>query len=251
MTPSRIEIIALPGMPEIVPRDDLARLIAHAMNNAAIAPRRGDVIVVAQKIVSKAEGRLVPLSRVEPSSEARKWADEWKKDARLIELVLRESRRIIRRQNGIVISETHHGFVCANAGVDISNAPEGMAILLPLDPDASAKRLQESLDALFGAEIAVIIADTFGRPWREGLINVALGVAGLSPLLDYRGAFDGNGRLLHATVIALADEIASAAELVMGKSDRVPVALVRGLTLGRTEGTGRDLIRAAEKDLFR
>jgi coenzyme F420-0:L-glutamate ligase / coenzyme F420-1:gamma-L-glutamate ligase len=251
MASSRIEIIALPGLPEIEPGDDLARLIAGAMKDTDIAPQGDDVLVAAQKIVSKAEGRLVPLASVAPSGRAREWAKEWNKDARVIELVLRESKRIVRMQNGIIVSETHHGFVCANAGVDVSNAPEGMAILLPLDPDASARRLRDGLFAVFGISIGVIVADTFGRPWREGLVNVALGVAGIPPLLDYRGARDGNGKPLQATVIAAADEIASAAELVMGKSDRVPVATVRGLALDGEEGSGRDLIRAAERDLFR
>jgi coenzyme F420-0:L-glutamate ligase / coenzyme F420-1:gamma-L-glutamate ligase len=251
VAPQRIEIIALPGMPEIVPGADLPRLIAGAMKHSSIAPQSGDTLVVAQKIVSKAEGRLVSLDSAAPSERAREWAKAWNKDARLIELVLRESKRIVRMQNGIIVSETPHGFVCANAGIDVSNAPDGMAILLPLDSDASARRLREEIFAAFAVDIGVIVSDTFGRPWREGLVNVALGVSGLSPLIDYRGERDGNGKTLQATVIATADEIASAAELVMGKADRVPAAIVRGLAPNQGEGTGRDLIRAAEKDLFR
>jgi coenzyme F420-0:L-glutamate ligase/coenzyme F420-1:gamma-L-glutamate ligase len=210
----------------------------------------GDVFVVAQKIVSKAEGRIVPLGSISPSARAAKWAADWSKDSRVIELVLREAKRIVRMERGLIVAETSHGFVCANAGIDLSNADEGAAILLPEDPDASARALQIRLGESLGVDIGIIISDTFGRPWREGLVNVALGVAGIAPLIDYRGARDANGKLLQATIIALADELASAAELVMGKADRVPVAIIRGVA-NAGNGSGRDLIRPEEKDLFR
>jgi coenzyme F420-0:L-glutamate ligase/coenzyme F420-1:gamma-L-glutamate ligase len=241
----------LPGLPEVKPGDDLARLIAEAAAENDLRVAEGDILVLAQKIVSKAEGRIVRLDSIAPSERARAWAQAWSKDARVVELVLRESARIVRMEKGIIISETAHGFVCANAGVDVSNAPEECAILLPLDPDASARALQSRLSESFGTSIGVIVSDTFGRAWREGLVNVALGVAGLAPLVDYRGARDANGKVLQATVIAVADEIASAAELAMGKSDRVPVAVVRGIASKSLDGSGRDLIRPAERDLFR
>ena len=210
----------------------------------------GDVFVIAQKIVSKAEGRIILLDSIVPSEGAANWAQEWNKDPCVIELVLREAKRIIRMERGVIIAETQHGFVCANAGIDLSNADEGTAILLPEDPDASARALQTRLGESLGADIGVIISDTFGRPWREGLVNVALGVAGVGSLIDYRGARDANGKLLQATIIAMADELASAAELVMGKADRVPVAIIRGIAMGPS-GNGRDLIRPEETDLFR
>ena len=247
-----IQIFPLAGLPEIKPGDDLAQLIiagAPTKENFRVQP--GDILVIAQKIVSKAEGRIVPLESITPSEQAIAWAKAWDKDARAVELVLRESKRIVRMERGIIIAETQHGFVCANAGVDLSNTPEGTAIILPLDPDASARALKEKVEAAFQADIGIIISDTFGRPWREGLVNVALGVAGLAPLIDYRGKTDSGGKLLQATIIALADELASAAELVMGKSDGVPVVIIRGVQTNSREGSGRDLIRPAEKDLFR
>ena len=211
----------------------------------------GDVIVVAQKIVSKAEGKIVRLGTVAPSERAAQWATEFAKDPQVIELVLREASRIVRMDRGVIVAETRHGFVCANAGVDTSNTPEGTATLLPENPDRSARKLQAALSKRFHARVGVIISDTFGRPWREGLVNVALGVAGIAPLIDYRGRRDANGKLMQATIIARADEIASAAELVMRKADRVPVAIVRGLARGKTGGSGKDLIRPRERDLFR
>jgi coenzyme F420-0:L-glutamate ligase / coenzyme F420-1:gamma-L-glutamate ligase len=245
-----IEIFPLPGLAEIAPGDDLARLIAEALAARAFRVVSGDIFVVAQKIVSKSEGRIVRLDTVAASERSLAWAGEWGKDARVVELVFREARRIVRMERGILIAETRHGFVCANAGIDLSNAEEGTAILLPHDPDASARLLRSELARRLGATIGVIVSDTFGRPWREGLVNVALGVAGISPLIDYRGKPDANGKPLQATIIAQADELASAAELVMGKSDRVPVAIVRGVAAAGA-GSGRDLIRPVEKDLFR
>ena len=246
-----IEIFPLPGLPEIKPGDDLARLIADAVIAQEFRIEPGDVFVIAQKIVSKAEGRVVSLSSVYPSARAVQWARDWDKDARVIELVLRESKRILRMERGIIIAETRHGFVCANAGVDLSNAENGTAILLPDDPDASACGLQASFSDTFGVRIGIIISDTFGRTWREGLVNVALGVAGVAPLIDYRGQKDAGGKILQATLIAAGDELASAAELVMGKADRLPVAIIRGFESSANSGSGRDLIRAPELDLFR
>src|SRR5438874_2055352 len=193
MTRSPVQIFPLAGLPEIRPGDDVTRLILGAVRMAEFPIAAGDVFVVAQKIVSKAEGRIVSLDSIVPSRRAAKWAQEWGKDPRLIELVLRESKRIVRMERGVIIAETHHGFVCANAGIDLSNAAEGTAILLPEDSDASARALQTQLSESLGAAIGIIISDTFGRPWREGLVNVALGVAGVAPLLDYRGARDGGG----------------------------------------------------------
>jgi coenzyme F420-0:L-glutamate ligase/coenzyme F420-1:gamma-L-glutamate ligase len=250
VTRSPVQIFPLPGLPEIRRGDDLARLILGALRMQEFRVAAGDVFVIAQKVVSKAEGRVVLLDSIVPSTRAAKWAAEWGKDPRVIELVLRESKRIIRMERGVIIAETSHGFVCANAGIDLSNADEGTAILLPEDPDASARALQTRLGESLGADIGIIISDTFGRPWREGLVNVALGVAGVAALIDYRGERDAGGKLLQATIIALADELASAAELVMGKADRVPVAIIRGVA-NAPPGSGRDLIRPEERDLFR
>ena len=232
-----IQIFPLPGLPEIEPGADLAALIAGALGAQEFRVGAGDVFVIAQKIVSKAEGRIVRLETIAPSDRADAWARAWGKDPRAVELVLRESHRIVRMERGIIVAETRHGFVCANAGVDLSNAEEGTAILLPHDPDASARSLQTALSATLGADIAVIVSDTFGRPWREGLVNVALGVAGMPALIDYRGQRDAQGKLLQATIIALADELASAAELVMGKADGMPVAIIRGVQMTSREGS--------------
>ena len=251
MARSPIQIFPIAGLPEVKAGDDLPQWIVKSLSSGGAPVSAGDVLVVAQKIVSKAEGRFVPLESVEPSERAFRWASEYQKDPRVIELVLREASRIVRMERGVIVAETRHGFVCANAGVDVSNVPEGMALLLPEDPDRSASELRERLTKTFGLPVGVIISDTFGRPWREGLVNVALGVAGIAPLLDYRGQRDASGKLLQATLIAIADEIASAAELVMGKSDGVPLAIVRGLDASGAPGTGRDLIRPAERDIFR
>ena len=246
-----IQIIPLPGLPEIAPGDDLSRLIANAVKKQDLRVGEGDLFVVAHKIVSKAEGKIVRLDSIQPSTRAEEWAAEYQKDARVIELVLAEASRIVRMERGVIVAETRHGFVCANAGVDVSNAPEGTAILLPDDADRSARAMQTRLEENFGVHVAVIISDSFGRPWREGLVNVALGVAGIAPLVDYRGELDTSGKTLQATVIARADELAAAAELVMGKTDRVPVAIVRGVASREESGSGRDLIRPAATDIFR
>jgi coenzyme F420-0:L-glutamate ligase/coenzyme F420-1:gamma-L-glutamate ligase len=246
-----IEIFRLPGLPEVRPGDDIAGAIALAARTHDMRVLEDDIFVVAQKIVSKSEGRIVRLDQVAPSERSRLWAEQWNKDARLVELVLRESKRLVRMERGVIIAETHHGFVCANAGIDASNTEEGTAILLPENPDASARVLQTRLSEAFACHVGVIVSDTFGRAWREGLVNVALGVAGFNPLLDYRGQRDANGKPLQATVIAVADELAAAAELIMGKSDRMPVAIIRGVRPAGRTGSGAELIRPADKDLFR
>lgn len=254
-----VAIHPVPGLPEVRPGDDLAALLLNALHEAGLGPATGDVLVVAQKVVSKAEGSRVALADVEPSPVARQWAEQWGKDARLVELVLRESRRVVRMERGVLITETHHGYVCANAGVDLSNAGAGdageLAILLPEDPDRSAARLREAIAAATGADVGVIVADTFGRPWRVGLTQVALGVAGLAPLVDLREGQDVDGRTLHATIIAVADQLACAADLVCGKTRRVPAAVIRGWPRpegpGAPEAPGSVLLRAPEMDLFR
>jgi coenzyme F420-0:L-glutamate ligase/coenzyme F420-1:gamma-L-glutamate ligase len=252
-----LTVYPIAGLPEVLPGDDLAGLFCRAAEQAGTALADGDVAVFAQKVVSKAEGSRVALSEVRPSERALDWARQWNKDARLVEVVLRESRRIVRMERGILIAETRHGFVCANAGVDVSNSGTGdVAILLPEDPDRSARRLRAGIAAATGRQVGVIVADSFGRPWRNGLTQAALGVAGLAPLLDLRGRADADGRPMHVTVIAVADELAGAADLVCGKTRRVPAALIRGWSGlleagGAQPGAGRDLVRPAEEDLFR
>lgn len=244
-----LEILPVDGIPEVRPGDDLPALIFAAAQGIF---RSGDIMVVTHKIVSKAEGRLVNLGNVEPSAFAKEFAVRYEKDPRQVEVVLRESRRIVRMDRGIIISETHHGFVCANAGVDASNVPgDDTVCLLPLDPDASAARLQSNLLSRTGAEIAVIISDSFGRAWRQGITNVAVGVAGMNPLADYRGETDPHGHPLTASILAVADELAATAELVMGKIAGIPVAIVRGYPYQRGSGTGKDLLMEPERDLFR
>jgi coenzyme F420-0:L-glutamate ligase/coenzyme F420-1:gamma-L-glutamate ligase len=246
-----LHVFAVRGIPEVTRDADLAGLIAGAVEHEGHRVDGGEVFVVAQKIVSKAEGAVVRLDAVAPSPMATQWAAEHAKDPRIVEVIFRESRRIVRMDRDILITETRHGFVCANAGVDASNVPPGFVTVLPADPDASAERLRSALSARFGSPVAVIVSDTFGRPWREGFVNVALGVAGLQPLLDYRGTVDSFGRPLTSTVIALADELASAAEIVTRKAAATPVAIVRGAADWAGPGTGRMLVRDAQRDLFR
>ncbi len=246
-------------MPEIAPGDELATLILEACRRENLELVDGDVVVVTQKIVSKAEGCIESLGSVDPSPIASTFARDSGKDPRLVELALREAKRIVRMDRGVLITETRHGFVCANSGVDASNvgSPDA-ATTLPREPDRSAERLRRELQDATGARIALIISDTFGRPWREGVVNVAIGVAGLNPLNDYRGRADADGRSLSATVIAVADELAGAAELVMGKLDRIPVCVVRGYSYasaddvdGGGDDGARPLVRDAAHDLFR
>ena len=241
-------MIPLRSIPEVRAGADLGRLLADAAGRAG-GLEGGDVLVVAQKAVSKAEGRTVRLAGVVPSERARAAAGDG--DPRQVEVVLREAVRIVRMRPPLLIVETRHGFVCASAGVDASNAPErGTVVLLPLDPDGSAASLRRRLEELTGARVGVIVTDSFGRPWRQGTTDVAIGVAGLAPLLDLRGERDRVGYELHGTTIAVADEIAGAAELVMGKTAGVPAALVRGLRLGGT-GSAAELVMPPERDLFR
>jgi coenzyme F420-0:L-glutamate ligase/coenzyme F420-1:gamma-L-glutamate ligase len=249
--PPRYEVIGVGGIPEVRSGDDVARLIvgaAHAQGTPIVA---GDILVIGQKIVSKAEGRLVRLADVTPSAIATSIASGTGRDPRLVEVILRESRRVVRMDKGVLITETHHGWVCANAGVDQSNVDVDTLALLPADPDASARALREAIRALTAHEVAIIVADTFGRPWREGLTNVAIGLAGLAPLRSYIGELDSAGRPLSATILAVADELASAAELVMGKLDRIPVAIVRGLPLVPSDEGSKPLLRDPARDLFR
>jgi coenzyme F420-0:L-glutamate ligase / coenzyme F420-1:gamma-L-glutamate ligase len=250
-----ISLVPLEGIPEIRPGDDLAQMIAAALAAASIGLTNDDVLVVTQKVVSKAEGRVVDLATVEPRPEAREWAERWGKDARQVELVLRESAEVVRMADGgLIISRTHHGFVCANAGVDLSNTGgDELATLLPEDPDASARALRERLGELGGARPAVIISDSFGRPWRSGIVNVAIGAAGMGVLDDLRGAPDADGREMRSTVIAVADELASAADLAGGKVGQRPVVLVRGATFPRATADyvgARPLVMPREQDLF-
>lgn len=240
-----IEIHPLQGVPEVKEGDDLAEHIVRA-----IEVREDDILVLAQKAVSKAEGKVVRLADVEPSPFARTLAAD-DGDARQLEVVLREARRVLRARQSFVIAETRHGFICASAGVDASNAPaEGTVVLLPDDPDASAARIRDRLRELTGATVGVIVSDSFGRPWRQGTIDVAIGVAGIPALLDLRGTRDASGYELRSTQIAVADELASAAELVMGKNRAVPGAVIRGLRL-EGEGTARDIPIPEDRDLFR
>ncbi len=249
--PPRYEVIGVEGLPEIGAGADLGRLIVEAAAKQGTALEAGDLLVVSQKVVSKAEGRIVRLSAVSPSPRALAMASELGRDPRLIEVILGESRRVVRHDKGVLIVETHHGWICANAGVDQSNVEADTACLLPEDADASARRLRRRVESLTGLAPAIIVADTFGRPWREGLTNVAVGVAGLAPLRSYLGEHDPAGHVLQATVLALADELAGAAEPVMGKLARIPVALVRGLPWEPAEGSSRDLLRDPSRDLFR
>lgn len=248
---SRLEVFGIPGLPELRPGDDLVRLTLAAARAAGAPLAAGDVVVLSQKAVSKVEGRLVRLADVTPSPFALELAQAQKKDPRLVELILRESRRIVRMDRGILITETRHGQICANAGVDQSNVGPGWASLLPEDPDASARAFVERVRAEAGVDVAVIVADTFGRPWREGLVNVAIGVAGLRPLQTYLGVADAHGYVLQATVLAVADELAATAELVMGKLEGVPVAVVRGYRYEAGPGSARELLRDPNLDLFR
>lgn len=251
-----VAVIPVPGLPMIRPGDDLPRLLGDAIEAARVGLKTGDIVAVCQKVVSKAEGAVVRLDDVVASPFAQHLAARTGggKDPRAMEVVLREAQRIVRMDRGHVICETRHGFVCANAGVDESNGVEpGTLTLLPKDPDASAERLRAALAARFGVELAVVVTDTFGRPWREGLVEVALGCAGMDPLLDLRGRADLSGRELHHTVVALADTVAAASGLVMEKDSKVAAAIVRGVryTSGGGAGAIRRLIRRPELDLFR
>jgi coenzyme F420-0:L-glutamate ligase / coenzyme F420-1:gamma-L-glutamate ligase len=253
---SEIRILPVQGIGEILPGSDLGLIIYEAMQAQKLALQQGDILVVTQKIVSKAEGRIVNLDKVEPSQFAEVVALNSRKDAQYIEVVLRESRRVVRMDHGVLLTETKHGFICANSGVDESNVNGGREItLLPIDPDRSAQELRTRLQKLAGEgaafDIAVIITDTWGRPWRNGQVNMAIGVAGMEAIADYRGQHDPYGYELQASAIAVADELASAGELVMGKIDRVPVALIRGYSYLPGKGNAQSLLRDPATDMFR
>lgn len=246
-----VRVLPIPGIPEVQRGDDLPAAISHHANGLLLP---GDVVVVTHKIVSKAEGRLVDLNTIQPSVLAKDFASRFDKDPRQVEVVLRESKRVVRMERGVIISETRHGFICANAGVDASNVPgQDVVCLLPLDPDASAARIRDKLAASLNSDLlAVVVSDSFGRPWRYGITNVAIGVAGMDPLADYRGETDPYGYPLTASVLAVADELAAAAELVMGKTSGVPVAVVRDYPYNpQPAGSGKDLLMPPERDLFR
>ncbi len=252
----RIEAVAIAGLGEVVPGDDLPALIADVLASATdVLPLRDDdVLVVTQKIVSKAEGAIVDLDTIEPSLVATQFAERYDRDARQVEVVLREAKRVVRMANGVIITETHHGFVCANGGIDASNvgpASGSIVTLLPHDPDASADGIRAAIREHLGKDVPVIVSDSFGRPWRFGIVDVAIGVSGLLPLDDLRGEPDADGRIMRSTVRSVADELASAAELVLGKSTRRPIALVRGADFKRGEGRIADALIPAEMDLFR
>jgi coenzyme F420-0:L-glutamate ligase/coenzyme F420-1:gamma-L-glutamate ligase len=249
---SEVRIIPVAGMGEVRAGEVLADLILAALRQHDHSLEHGDVLVVTQKIVSKAEGRTVDLREITPSPFAHTLAAQGRKSAAYYEVVLRESRRIVKMQNGVLITETHAGLICANAGVDESNVPgTEIVTLLPVDADRSAADLRAALHEHTGREVAVIISDSFGRPWREGQVNIAIGVAGIDPLRDYAGMQDAHGRQLEASALAIGDELASAAELVMGKTDGVPVAIVRGYPFGAQAGTAARLLRDPRFDLFR
>jgi coenzyme F420-0:L-glutamate ligase/coenzyme F420-1:gamma-L-glutamate ligase len=248
---SPLWLFAIQGLPEIRKGYNLAKSIASAADRSGITLEDGDVVVVAQKIISKAEGRLVNLAKVEPSSQAAALAKRLSNDARFIEVVLRESRRIVRSER-VLIVETHHGFVCANAGVDHSNVRgQEFVTLLPKNPDLSARRLAQGLRKQTGKRLAVIISDTFGRPWRLGLINVAIGASGVPALVDLRGTRDRHAKFLRATILAVADELAAAAGLLMGKAAGTPVVVIRGYRYRFVQDPAARIIRSAEEDLFR
>lgn len=257
--PPRLKVVALDGIPEIRPGDDLPALLAERVAElhatGPLAPlRQDDVLVVTQKIVSKAEGAIVDLTTVEPRPEAIAFAERWDRDPRQVEVVLREARRVVRMANGVIITETAHGFVCANGGVDASNvgpASGSIVTLLPVDPDASAAGIRAAIRGRLGLDLPVIVSDSFGRPWRWGIVDVAIGVSGLQPLEDLRGSADADGRTMRSTVRAVADEIASAAELALGKTAGRPAAVVRGAHPLLGEGTIREALIPGESDLFR
>jgi len=251
-----LQVVPVDGLGEIVPGDDLPTLVAEALAAAVdlLPLRLDDVLVVTQKIVSKAEGALVDLTTIEPRPEAVGFARRHDRDARQVEVVLREARRVVRMANGVIITETRHGFVCANGGIDASNvgpASGSVVTLLPEDPDASADRIRAAIETRLGHDLPVIVSDSFGRPWRYGIVDVAIGVSGLAPLEDLRGVPDADGRVMRSTVRAVADELASAAELVLGKTTGRPLALIRGATFQRGHGRVRDSLIPPEMDLFR
>lgn len=249
---AEVRIIGIEGIPEVSEGSDVPGMLVAAAKAQGTPIESGDVLVVTQKIVSKAEGRVVDAKSIVPSEFAWKIAKQWDKDAHVVEAVLRESRRIVRMDRGVIIAESRLGHISANAGVDTSNLKErGQVALLPEDPDRWCREAREAVRRLVGADIAVIMSDTFGRPWREGLTDVAIGLAGMLPVIDYRGQPDPTGNVMHASVLAVADELAGAAELVIGKFSRMPAAIIRGYAYPKGDGRAVDLQRAPDKDLFR
>jgi coenzyme F420-0:L-glutamate ligase/coenzyme F420-1:gamma-L-glutamate ligase len=251
--PPEIRVIGIQGMPEVKAGDNLSAQIMDAAEAQGTAIESGDVLVVTQKVVSKAEGRVVSIDSVEASPLALSITEGHRRDPRHTELILRESKRIVRMDRGVILSETYHGFNCANAGIDASNIPgSGTVALLPVDPDASARRVREAVRGRLGVDVAVVVSDTFGRPWRNGAVNVAIGVAGINPMLSYVGEEDEHGNMMYTTVICVADELAATAELVTGKVAAVPVALVKGYEYEPMEDASHwALVRDPDKDLFR
>jgi len=250
--PDKLHIIAIPLADEIKPGDSLIDKLLQSLRRHDLAFKSGDILVVKHKIVSKAEGRIVDLATIKPSPHSATWANKYKLDARVIELALREGRAVIRRKNGVLITETRHGFICANSGVDVSNVDGGRhALLLPADPDRSARKLHRELKQRTAFAIPVLITDTFGRPWREGLVDFCIGMAGMKALRDDRGRRDPHGYILHASLEAIADELACAAALVCGKLNRKPACIIRGFSYEPARGRSRDLLRPAANDLFR
>jgi coenzyme F420-0:L-glutamate ligase/coenzyme F420-1:gamma-L-glutamate ligase len=251
-TRNEIRLIPIPVSGEIQPGDNILEKLIASLHRLRQSLRTGDILIIKHKIVSKSEGRLVDLATIKPSASSTAWARKYKLDARVIELALQESRAVIRRKNGVLITETHHGFLCANSGIDVSNVNGGRhALLLPKDPDRSARDLHRDLKKRTGLAIPVIITDSFGRPWREGLADHCIGIAGMKPLRDDRGRCDPHGYQLHASIEAVADELAAAAGLVCGKLNRTPACIVRGFRYEPARGKTRDLLRPAKTDLFR
>ncbi|MBS1849950.1 MAG: coenzyme F420-0:L-glutamate ligase [Acidobacteria bacterium] len=247
-----LRVLPLRLREEVAPGDSLPELLQRAAKQSRQTFRAGDILVVKHKIVSKAEGRWVELEKVKPTAASRAWASRYGLDARVVEVALAESRRIVRRTRGVLITETRHGFICANSGVDVSNVNGGKhALLLPKDPDATAAKIHRALKKRLGVHIPVILADSFGRPWREGLTEAAIGVAGMKPLQDHRGLRDPHGYRLNASVDAVADSLACAAGLVCGKLERTPACIVRGFRYEAAPGSARPLLRPAQNDLFR
>jgi coenzyme F420-0:L-glutamate ligase/coenzyme F420-1:gamma-L-glutamate ligase len=249
---SALSIIPIPLADEIRPGDSIADELLQSLRQRKLALAPGDILVVKHKIVSKSEGCIVDLATIQPTADSIAWANKYKLDARIIELALRESCKVIRRKNGVLITETPHGFICANSGVDVSNVDGGShALLLPADPDASARQLHRELKKKTGLAIPVLITDSFGRPWREGLVDFCIGIAGMKALRDDRGRRDPHGYTLHASLEAVADELAAAAGLVCGKLNRTPACIVRGFSYEPARGRTRDLLRPPASDLFR
>jgi coenzyme F420-0:L-glutamate ligase/coenzyme F420-1:gamma-L-glutamate ligase len=249
---AEIRLIPIPFTGEIKPKDSLTEKLLQSMRRCKLAFKPGDILVIKHKIVSKAEGQIVDLATIEPSTGSKAWARKYELDARVIELAVRESRSIIRRENGVLITETLHGFICANSGVDVSNVDGGRhALLLPVDPGRSAGKFHREIKKRTGLAIPVLITDTFGRPWREGLVDFCIGIAGMEALRDDRGRRDPHGYKLHASLEAIADELAGAAGLVCGKLNRTPACIIRGFPYESARGRARDLLRPKASDLFR